>query len=267
MNRWLRGSRPAVIAHRGDSRRAPEQTLAAYRLAAERGAEMIEADVHRTRDGRLVMLHDGTLDRTTSGSGPIAAMEFDEVRALDAGSWFGPAFAGERVPTLDELFELASELGVSLCLEAKSDGTSAAARAAAADLAVDVAAEIDRRGRVGTDVLSSFDPQALLAAKRLHPALSLAPDRLPERGASSAASLVAQAAAIGAEIIQHHHADLHPALVEGCHAAGLAVWAWPTTRPADIERAHGLGVDGLMGDDVAAIVTALASADEASPGR
>jgi glycerophosphoryl diester phosphodiesterase len=110
-----------VIAHRGDSRTCPEQTIAAYTQAAERGAEMIEADVHRTRDGRLIMLHDATLDRTTSGSGPVAAIDHVELRTLDAGSWFSPDFAGERVPTLDELFDLAQRFDIALCLEVKSE--------------------------------------------------------------------------------------------------------------------------------------------------
>jgi glycerophosphoryl diester phosphodiesterase len=262
VNPWLRAARPAVIAHRGDSLLAPEQTLVAYRLAVERGAEMIEADVHRTRDGRLVMLHDGTLDRTTSGSGPVGEIDLDDIRRLDAGSWFGREFEAEPVPTLEELFDLASDLGVTLCLEVKRDGPTAAAATVAAELAIDVAAEIARRARIGADVLSSFDHAALAAAKARYPALTLAPDRLPERGPSDAATLVHQAAAIGAEIIQHHHADLDAALIAGCHAAGLAVWAWPTTKPEDIERSHRLGVDGLMGDDVAAIVAEVATAGD-----
>jgi len=95
--------RPLVIAHRGESATAPEQTLVAFELAAELGADMIEADVRRTPDGRLVLLHDALLDRTTDGRGPLSALSFDELRQLDAGSWFSPRFAGERIPLLDEL--------------------------------------------------------------------------------------------------------------------------------------------------------------------
>jgi glycerophosphoryl diester phosphodiesterase len=236
-----------VIAHRGDSRTCPEQTIAAYTQAAERGAEMIEADVHRTRDGRLVMLHDATLDRTTSGSGPVAAIDHVELRTLDAGSWFSPDFAGERVPTLDELFDLAQRFDIALCLEVKSDG-------AGGDLAIAVANEIARRDRLERDVLSSFDHLALAVAARAYPMLALAPDRLPERGPSDVASLVDQARAIPAAILQHHHLDLDRAVVDGCHAAELAIWAWPTTEPGDVARAHAMGVDGLMGDDVATLV-------------
>jgi glycerophosphoryl diester phosphodiesterase len=241
-----------VIAHRGDSVHAPEQTLAAYQLAVDRGADMIEADVRRTRDNRLVMLHDATLDRTTSGSGAVTAIDFADLRGLDAGAWFGPQFAGQHVPTLDELFDLAERNNVALCLEVKSDGDQTAG-----GLALAVAEEIRRRGRLECDVLSSFDHGALAAARRAYPGLSLAPDRLPERGPSTAATLISQARAIGATIIQHHHADLDARIVAGCHAADLAVWPWPTTAVGDIERSRRMGVDGLMGDDVAAIVREL----------
>ena len=241
-----------MIAHRGDSLHAPEQTFAAYEIAVERGADMIETDVRRTRDNRLVMLHDATLDRTTSGSGPVAAIDFADLRRLDAGSWFDPEFAGQIVPTLDELFDLAERLDVALCLEVKSDGDGTAS-----DLALEVAREIRRRNRLERDVLSSFDQEALGVARRAYPGLSLAPDRLPERGPSTAATLIAQARAIGATIIQHHHADLDATIVAGCHAAELAVWPWPTTAAGDIERSHEMGVDALMGDDVAAMVREL----------
>jgi glycerophosphoryl diester phosphodiesterase len=215
---------------------------------------MIEADVRRTRDNRLVMLHDATLDRTTSGSGPVSAIDFVELRTLDAGSWFDSGFAGQLVPTLDELFDLAERLHIALCLEVKSDADDDAS-----DLALDVAEAIVGRGRVERDVLSSFDQRALGAAGRAHPSLSLAPDRLPERGPSTAATLIAQARAIGATIIQHHHADLDATIVAGCHAADLAIWPWPTTAAGDIERSHRMGVDALMGDDVGAMVRELSA--------
>src|SRR5437764_15010234 len=93
-----RARRPLIIAHRGHSAGAPEQTLAAYRMAARLGADMIEADVRQSRDGKLIMLHDAMLDRTTSGNGLAAELSWAELMKLDAGSWFAPAFAGERIP-------------------------------------------------------------------------------------------------------------------------------------------------------------------------
>src|SRR3990172_9877913 len=94
---------PVVIAHRGASGSCPENTLAAFRRAAALGADMIELDVQLTRDGEVVVIHDWTLDRTTSGTGPVRACSLAELRRLDAGAWFDAAFAGERVPTLGEV--------------------------------------------------------------------------------------------------------------------------------------------------------------------
>lgn len=252
MNRWRRTGRPLVIAHRGHSCGAPEQTLAAYAAAARLGAEMVEADVRRCRDGRLVMLHDPTLDRTTNGNGPVAELSFAEVRALDAGGWFSARYAGEPVPSLDELFDLAQKEGIALCLEAKGESTAETASIARA-----IAEGIAARGRLPRDVVASFDHDALADARRAVPDLQTAPDRLPERGPSVAAALVMQANRAGAGIVQHHHADLSAEVVEAVHAAGLAIWAWPTTTTEEVRRALAMGVDGLMGDDVQAMTEAL----------
>ena len=113
-----------IIAHRGHKTEAPEQTIAAYRMAVELGAEMIEADVQISRDGVAVMMHDETLERTTNRHGPVSALDWAEICTLDAGSWFDPRFAGERVPRLDDLFALAQEAGIALCLEAKGQTMS-----------------------------------------------------------------------------------------------------------------------------------------------
>lgn len=91
-----------VSAHRGDSFNAPENTIPAFRLAVKKGAPQIELDIHMSRDGKLVLMHDDTVDRTTNGKGRVEDLTFSELRALDAGSWFGPKFAGTQIPTLEE---------------------------------------------------------------------------------------------------------------------------------------------------------------------
>jgi len=98
-------SRPAVLGHRGALTHAPENTLAAFELCVRAGCD-IELDVYPTRDGQLVVIHDATVDRTTNGKGAVAGLTLAEVRRLDAGSWFHPDFAGERVPTLDDALAL-----------------------------------------------------------------------------------------------------------------------------------------------------------------
>lgn len=94
-----------VIAHRGASSYAPENTLAAFDLALQMGIRAIELDVHASRDGHLVVIHDDAVDRTTNGSGLVAHYTLEELRRLDAGSWFAPVFAGERIPTLLEVLQ------------------------------------------------------------------------------------------------------------------------------------------------------------------
>ncbi len=243
---------PLIIAHRGHTVDAPEQTIAAYTRAIELGARMIEADVQLTRDGVAVMLHDTRLDRTTSGRGPVSALDWSDVARLDAGSWFDPAFADERVPRLDHLFALAERHGIALCLEAKGD-----THAANTEVALVIAREIARRDRLEIDVLASFDHAALHRAVAEMPALRTAPDRLPERGPSTAAELLAQAHATGARIIQHHFADLTRAVVAEVQAEGIDIWAWPPTMPDEVAFAITTRPAAIMGDDVRAILSAV----------
>src|SRR4051794_41111249 len=97
---------PLLIAHRGGAGEAPENTLAAFRRSLAMGITWFELDVQSTRDGALVVIHDETIDRTTNGTSPVASLLFEEIRRLDAGSHFGPEYAGEKVPTLREVLEL-----------------------------------------------------------------------------------------------------------------------------------------------------------------
>src|SRR5512137_910870 len=90
--------RPLILAHRGASRRAPENTMAAFRLAVQVGADGVELDVQLSRDGEVVVMHDGRVDRTSDGHGRVRDLTLAELRAFDAGRWVAPEFAGERIP-------------------------------------------------------------------------------------------------------------------------------------------------------------------------
>jgi glycerophosphoryl diester phosphodiesterase len=247
--------RRLVIAHRGHTVAAPEQTMAAYVAAIDFGAAVIEADLRFTRDGVPVMLHDRMLDRTTSGRGPVDEVDWVDVARLDAGSWFDPRFADARVPQLSELFALAEHRSIALCIEAKGETGEENKRTA-----LFVAREIARRGRLDIDVVASFDHAALLAVAAAVPGLRTAPDRLPERGPSTGADLIAQARRIGASIIQHHFADLDKAVVAEVQAAGVEIWAWPPANLEEAQFAFDSGAIGLMGDDVAAIAAVVNAA-------
>jgi glycerophosphoryl diester phosphodiesterase len=118
-NPWIREYRPLSVAHRGHSIAYPENTLEAYRKAVELGVEMIECDVNITRDGILVMMHDSTLERTTTGSGRVSASTWEDIQRLDAGRKFKPEFAGVKIPSAEETLLLYKEAGILSCFEVK----------------------------------------------------------------------------------------------------------------------------------------------------
>jgi len=108
-----------VIAHRGEHLRAPENTLAAFRGAVEAGADYLEADIRTSSDGKLVLMHDATVDRTTNGRGDVAAMTFDALRTLDVGLKMGPRWAGTQVPAFDEALSFARQHGIGVYVDSK----------------------------------------------------------------------------------------------------------------------------------------------------
>jgi glycerophosphoryl diester phosphodiesterase len=260
-NPWRRPT-PLVMAHRGQRATLPEQTLEAYEAAIRLGAEGIETDVQRTRDGRLAMMHDLTLDRTTSGRGPVADRDWADLRGLDAGSWFDPRFAGCRIPTLEETIELVVEAGLVLCIEIK--GTAADAPGTA----IAVARLLRERDLIDRVFISSFDHAALAAARAEVGSPLLAPERLPEAGPSDPDVAVRQAAALDAAVVQHRWEDLTEDVVRALHEAGSAVWSWPIDDLDAIRRSVELGVDALIGDDVPLLLDGLGRiASPASPAR
>ena len=112
-----------IFAHRGSKGTHPENTLASFKEAVRVGSDGIELDVHLTKDGHLVVIHDETVDRTTNGTGEIRNLTLAEIKAMDAGSWFNETFAGEKIPTLEEVLLLLTELGFNgqLNIELKTD--------------------------------------------------------------------------------------------------------------------------------------------------
>jgi glycerophosphoryl diester phosphodiesterase len=228
-----------VVAHRGASGYAPENTMAAFRLAVEMGARFIETDLHLTRDARVVAIHDPTLDRTTNGRGPVDAMSLKQVRALDAGTWFDcPApgsFAGERVPTLDEILQFARETDVIFYLEIKSDATWGVEHA--------VVATLRDTGEAARVVILSFDPATLLSVNRLDQTMMTG--YLCEHPSSD---LVERTVRAGARQIAPRGDLVTPDLVSKAHQAGLQVVAWTINEPDQMRRLIAAGVDGIMSD-------------------
>lgn len=146
-----------VIAHRGFSGAAPENTLAAFKKAMEVDSDMIELDVRFSKDGQVVVIHDDTLDRTTNGRGKVADYTLKELQQFDAGSWFAPQFAGEQIPTLIEVLKLAKGK-IPVNIEIKDDSPS---RYKITDLADRALQEVKKAGMTGQVIFSSFYPSSL----------------------------------------------------------------------------------------------------------
>jgi glycerophosphoryl diester phosphodiesterase len=162
-------SRGRIVAHRGASRIAPENTLSAFRKAAELGARWLEFDVSLLGDGTPVVHHDGTLDRCTNRTGPLDRLTAAGLAGIDAGRWFGPEFGGEPLATLEQALDLIGALGLSANLEMKPHDLSPEPIARA------VATALERRPWAGARILvSSYDLGALEALRRTMPEQPLA---------------------------------------------------------------------------------------------
>jgi len=220
--------KPLVIAHRGSSAYRPENTLAAFELAVEQRSDMIETDLHRTRDGAIVITHDEDL-AGLGGRGEIADATLAEVRALDAGG-------GERVPTLAEILgRFGARIPFNLELKRGTRGEYAGLEAAAL-------AEVEGRGLLERTLFSSFYDPVLRRLRDLSERARigfLVSRRFPERA-------VERARAVRAEALHPELALANRELVEEAHAAGLAVHVFTVDRVEDMRRLLALGVDGLF---------------------
>lgn len=231
--------RPLVFAHRGARDVAPENTLAAFRAALIAEADGIELDVMRCATGEIVVIHDDTLERTTNGAGPVAAMPLYALRELDAGSWFAPQFAGERVPLLQEVLD---EFGGKLRINIEIKGRGLRDEG----LEEEIAEMIRARDLGSTVIISSFNPVALWRMRRAAPelrrALLYAPN-MPIYLARGWARFWVQPQALHPE-----QSLVDREMLEAAHRHGYRVNVWTVNEPAAMERFIALGVDGIITD-------------------
>ena len=240
---------PRIIAHRGSPRAAPENTLASFRKAAADGAQWVEFDAALTADARVIIFHDDELDRTSDGTGLMAEASFEQVTALDAGSWFAPAFKGEMIPTLEEALELFANLGLGFNMELKTDrGREVVLAEAALPIALDMWPE----GQP-TPLVSSFSRQALAAAKEVAPAWPRAYlfDRLPDDWRQVAATI--DVASLNAN--QKH---LTREQVMELRGADYAVMAYTVNDVARAQTLFSWGVDAIFTDIPGEMLAAFA---------
>jgi glycerophosphoryl diester phosphodiesterase len=197
-----------IIAHRGASGFAPENTMAAFRAAVDMGATEVETDVHYSRDRHLVLLHDHSVDRTTDGTGAPAYFTLEELKALDAGAWFGAEQAGERLITLDELFEgFGEELTYHVELKEAAEGIGPV-----------VAAVIERFGLASRCFVTGFERGGeLLAAREALPELQTCA-LIPR--SDDAGTALTETAAAGHDAISLAAAVVSRDLVDAGHALG-----------------------------------------------
>ncbi len=239
---------PRVIGHRGAMAYAPENTLAGFREAARRGATWIEFDVRLSADGVAVVIHDSRLDRTTSGKGAVAGMKFGEIAGLDAGAWFAPDFAGQRVPRLDDAVRLAGELGLGVNIELKP------VRKHQRELASAVL-EVLAGGwprHLPPALLSSFDRKALAALRKQG---SPWPSGLLVK--SLPRNWRRQVAAFGCSCVHAAHDKLSRRDAQAVKSRGLTLAAYTLDDPARAGELFGWGVDAVFSNAPDVILAGL----------
>ena len=226
-----------VIAHRGLSGLAPENTVVAFRKAIEAGADMIELDVHLSRDGQVVVIHDDTLDRTTGVRGKVAAYSLDQLKQYDAGSWFNPQFAGERIPTLKEVLDLARGR-IPVHIELKKGDTGPFP---ITDLADRTVQEVENAGMLNQVLFGSFDITLI--------------DRVRQRNRSAHVAIIYdQSWSLPQEvtggrpipILSCSGEILNQANLSRARQQGMKVFVWTLNAEEHMNHFLNLGVDGII---------------------
>lgn len=247
-----------VTGHRGFSGAAPENTLAAFRAAIEAGCDMIELDVHLSRDREVVVIHDDTLERTTTGRGNVADQTFAELKRWDAGAWFSPRFAGERIPALAEVLTLARNR-ILVNIELKKGGNFPYTMEELADLTL---REVEKAGMEDQVLLSSFDPVAIDRIREKNPVLPVAliqdkPWMSPEAAGRGKIypTLNCRATVLNEDNIRRAHGE------------GIRIHVWTLNTPEEMARFIALGVDGIITNHPDRLIRLLTISDEAPSKR
>lgn len=227
-------AQPLVIAHRGSSKEAPENTMAAFRLALEQGCDAIELDIHLSADRRVVVCHDATIDRTTNGTGAILEMTAAQLRQYDAGSWFGESFAGERLPLLDEVLELVpASIGINI--EIKSHQHP--------DVVETVLELLDSRNRLDSVFFSSFGHDCMVRLKRAAPSARVG--LLYDANAAECLSYFKRQQIEGYSL-HPYHACVDGAYIEAAKAQGLQIYPWTVDEPERLKQWIRAGASGII---------------------
>ena len=266
---------PDVIAHRGASAYAPENTMAAFRAALEMKADWFELDCHLTKDGKVIVIHDGSVDKTTNGAGNVADMSLEELKALDAGTWFDKKFEGEPLPTLAESLDFArGKIGVYVEIKGAGgddeliDGLRAMVRGHTVlspllreemmalvkksgtrnlELTRKSVAAVQRRGMGRQVVIQSFSPVVCFVAIEEAPELRvefLGSD--DEENPDHWGEFVDFGNLINVAGFNVHHESISRSRLKSFHADGKSVAVWTVDGSGDMRRYADMGVDGII---------------------
>jgi glycerophosphoryl diester phosphodiesterase len=226
--------RPLVIAHRGASGVAPENSLAAVQKAIEAGADMVEIDLHQSHDGHFVVIHDAALQRTAKIRGRVDQKTLEELKSLDIGKWFGEPFAGERIPTLSEVFEL-TRGKVPLNVEIKWEE-------AAPGMEEKLLEEVARAGMAEEVLISSFRWEILRTLRSIHGSIRIGLLTPSWKGAlGEAVRLRASALIVSRRAVRSD-------MMRAAHANGFPLYLYTVNDPEEMIRWVEEGVDGICTD-------------------
>ncbi len=230
-----------IVGHRGSSGTAPENTLAAFRLAAKAGVDMIELDVRLTADRHLVVFHDRRLGRTVEGAGAVWMKTLAELRELDAGAWFSQRFRGEKIPTLHEVFRaVPHKIGINI--EVKTDGDPRRKAGLEEVLLAAVHSEAAER----EILVSSFNHAFLRRLHKQAPRVKLGALYMPVRDVTKRPSALARRLGVAAFICSR--SQLRKRFVRNAHRHGLAVFVYGVNNRRHLARARRFGVDAIITD-------------------
>ena len=253
--------RTLAVAHRGAAGLAPENTLAAFQAGLEHGADALELDVHLSRDGHLVVIHDAATVRTTNVVGEVGDMTLADLRRLDASArYFGSPVPAQRIPTLAEVLDLArGRAAVQVEIKLKSDGTRYPGIEAA------VAEALRRAGMSGSATILSFDFPTLQEIRRVDPGLKtcalISTRYLESVGRRGPTAVAGEMAALGVDFVGVDKRWLSEALYRELRGRGLGVGVWTVDDPAEMLRFRDMGVDFVTSNRPDLLREALA------PGR
>jgi glycerophosphoryl diester phosphodiesterase len=232
---------PLIVAHRGSSGSAPENTMAAFRLAIEEGADMIELDVRMTKDFHIVVHHDRDVSRTTNSKGFIWNLTLNQIRMLDAGSWYSSKFKGEQIPTLRQVLEMMPP-HMRVNIEAKTDGDPRK-RLAFEESCILIIMEKRFEDRA---LVSSFDHKFIARLHKLFPAIKTGALYFPVRDAAKKPSSIARKTGASAFICKH--TQLRENIAEDAHRHKIMLATYVINTVADLEKTSRLGVDAVITD-------------------